>query len=170
MQDYSVHEVVEQAILTERLGRLFYLNMRDRFSGNEALCSLFTALANKEAQHEKTFAGLKEILDENASEEWAEVRGYLRAVVESEFFLGKAKALPSMQEIENEADAVDFALSFEKETLLYFIGLKDAVTEKGVIEEIINEEKNHVVWLSALKQTLVTQRPGAAQPDRRGVI
>lgn len=154
MPIYSIREVIEQAIQTERLGCQFYLHMRDRFRGNEGLHALFTSLANKEIQHEKAFLGLKEILDEDASERWEEVEGYFRALVESEFFLGADKALSAMQRIESLEEAVSFAIAFEKETLLYFYGLKDAVPEKGAIEEIINEEKNHIMWLSDFKGTL----------------
>ncbi len=71
--------------------------------------------------------------------------------MESEFFLGKNKSLPSMDRIRSVEEAVNFALGFEKETLLYFYWLRDAVKEKEVVEEIINEERSHIMWLNKFK-------------------
>jgi rubrerythrin len=83
--------------------------------------------------------------------EWEEVSNYMRAFVESEFFLGRTKSLPSMTRIRSVKDAVKFALGFEKETLLYFMELRKIVKEKEVVDEVINEEKSHIMWLAAFK-------------------
>jgi rubrerythrin len=79
----------------------------------------------------------------------------MRTILESEFFLSKNKSLPSMEKIKTVEDAVNFALGFEKETLLYFYGIMSAVKEREVVEEIINEEKSHIMWLSTFRSSLV---------------
>src|SRR5512139_1477589 len=119
MEKFSIREVIEQAVQTERLGYQFYTEMKDRFKHDEALVSLFTTLAQKELRHEKTFLGLKELVGGSEPEDWQEVAPYLRAIVESEFFLGKNKSLPSMESITSIDDAASYAMSFEKDTLLY---------------------------------------------------
>ena len=83
-------------------------------------------------------------------EGWDEAEHYFRAVVESEFFLGTGKALPSMSAMDDPFKAVGFALGFEKETLLYYIGLEGAlpVADRLLLDDIIREEKSHIVWLS----------------------
>ena len=86
---------------------------------------------------------------------WEEAEQYLRAIVESEFFLGKNKSLPSMEKVKTVEDAVSFAVGFEKDTLLYFYGMRDVVKEKEVIDEIINEERSHIRWLNRFRQGLV---------------
>lgn len=151
MEKFSIVEVVEQAIQTERLGYQFYTTMAERFNKEEELKKLFTTLAEKELTHEKTFTELKNILGDTEPEGWEEIQQYMRAIVESEFFLGKNKALPSMDKIKTVSDAVNFAIQFEKETLLYFYGIKDAVKEKDIVDEIINEERSHIRWLIAFK-------------------
>ena len=78
----------------------------------------------------------------------------MRAFVESEFFLGKGKALPSMDHLKTVQDVVTFALGFEKETLLYFCELRSVVKEKEVVDEVINEEKSHIRWLDAFRTGL----------------
>lgn len=157
MPDYSMTEIVEMAVQTERLGYAFYTGMAERFRKDDKLAELFTTLAEKEKWHEKVFGGLLEDVDETvAPENWEEAQSYFRAVVESEFFLGSGKALPEMAGgISTVAEAVDFALGFEKETILYFIGIEDAVGDRGdTVRKIIDEEKSHVRWLSDFKKRI----------------
>jgi len=59
-----------------------------------------------------------------------------------------------MERVRTAQDAVNFALGFEKETLLYYMELRSIVREKKVMDEIINEEKSHIVWLQRLKSSL----------------
>ena len=154
MERYSITEVVEQAVQTERLGYQFYTTMSNRFKEDEGLYKLFSTLAIKEQRHEKTFRDLLGTIGDEEPMNWEEAELYLRAIVESEFFLGKNKALPSMDKVKTVEDAVIFALGFEKETLLYFYGLRDAVKEKEVVEEIINEERSHIMWLNKFRMNL----------------
>jgi rubrerythrin len=86
--------------------------------------------------------------------QWEEVSNYMRAFVESEFFLGKGKALPSMDHLKTVKEVVKFAIGFEKETLLYFFELRSLVKEKEVVDEVINEEKSHIRWLDAFRASL----------------
>lgn len=148
MEGFSISEVIEQAVQTERLGYEFYTKTAKKFEKDEGLNKLFCTLAEKELQHEKTFEDLKITVKDNTSAGWDEVSRYLRAIVESEFFIGKNKALPNLEHVKTIKDAVKFAISFEKETLLYYYALKDALKEKDIMNKIIEEEKSHIVWLS----------------------
>lgn len=154
MERFSVSEVIEQAIQTEKLGYDFYNAMAKRFEKEGNLKKLFDTLAMKEREHEKMFSGLMKSASHLIPENWGEISNYLRAIVESEFFLGKDKSLPSLDNLESVEDAVRFAVGFEKETLLYYHSLRDVVKEKDIIDEIIDEEKNHIAWLSEFKKTL----------------
>jgi len=153
MNRYSINEIIEMAVRTEVLGNRFYTSMARKFKKNAELVKLFTTLAAKEKTHEKTFLELKDMVSRSGPEpqDWDEVSNYLRAFVESEFFLGRGKSLPSMTGIRSVKNAVAFALGFEKETLLYFMELRKIVREKEVVDEVINEEKSHIMWLVAFK-------------------
>jgi rubrerythrin len=155
MEKYSVTEVVEQAVQTEKLGFDFYTTMAEKFKENGGLKELFDTLALKEKSHEQRFSDLKESVKDAGVAEWEEVSKYLRAIVESEFFLGRNKSLPSLDHVKTVLDAVRFALGFEKETLLYFYAIKDVIQEKGVVEQIIEEEKSHITWLDKFRRGLV---------------
>jgi rubrerythrin len=155
MQSFSIREVVEQAVRTERLGYEFYTTIAKRFEKTDALKRLFETLAGKELVHEKMFIELRDMMGDEEPEAWADVSEYMRAIVESEFFLGREKSLPSLDHVKTAEEAVRFALGFEKETLLYFYGLRDAVREKDVVDEIINEERSHIMWLAKFRDSFI---------------
>jgi rubrerythrin len=154
MEKFSMREVVEQAIQTAKLGNEFYTKMSARFESDAKLKKLFDSLALKELEHEKIFTGLKGKLGEEKVDNWDEAALYMRAVVESEFFLGNNKSLPSLEHLQSIDDAVKFAMGFEKETLLYFYGLRDLVKDHEVFNVIIEEEKSHLRWLSDFRKKL----------------
>ena len=156
MEKYSIREVVEQAVRTERLGYEFYTTIAKRFEKNDGLKRLFETLAGKELIHEKMFLELREMMGGKEPEAWADVSEYMRAIVESEFFLAREKSLPSLDHVKTVEDALHFALGFEKETLLYFYALRDAVQEKDMVDEIINEERSHIMWLAKFKDSFIT--------------
>jgi rubrerythrin len=157
MNKYSIDEIMEMAVQTEKLGYQFYTGMSEKFKKDDGLVKLFTTLASKEKVHEKTFTNLKDMVAKHGTEpvQWEEVTNYMRAFVESEFFLGRGKSLPTMDHLKTVQDAVKFALGFEKETLLYFMELRTIVKEKEVVDEVINEEKSHIMWLDSFRKGLM---------------
>lgn len=156
MPKYSMTEVIEMAVQTEKLGYAFYTRMAGKFKKQEKMAEFFSNMAEKEVWHEKVFTGLLGEIDESvAPENWEEAQSYFRAVVQSEFFLGTGMSLPAMiDSIKTVSDAVDFAIGFEKETVLYFIGIKDMVGDNPTLDKIIEEEKSHVSWLGKFKESL----------------
>jgi len=154
MENFSVTEAIEQAVQTEKLGNEFYTMMSGKFEDNEPMKNLFDTLAAKEKMHEKTFLSLKERVGDAHVENWEEASKYMKAIVESEYFLGKNKSLPELKNIQSIEDAVRFAIGFEKETLLYFHQMKDIVDDKETISAIIKEEQSHLIWLSDFRKSL----------------
>jgi len=155
MEKFSIKEVVEQAVQTEKLGNEFYIKMAKKFAENNELKKLFETLAIQELRHEKTFSELKDKTGNEEPEGWEEVTQYLRAIVDSEFFLGKGKSISALEGVKTATDAIKFALGFERETLLYYYTLRDITKENKIVDEIINEEKSHVVWLNNLRKSFV---------------
>lgn len=151
MDTFSIAEVVEMAIRTEKLGHSYYTELAAKFKDKRDAWELFTKLAEQEAIHEERFKYLKGTLGEVEATQWEEVSEYMRAYVESAFFLGRDKAFAHMQNITEPNAAVGLAIGFEKETLLFFYGMRDFVKEKEIVDEIIKEEKSHIVWLNRFK-------------------
>ena len=155
MITFSVREVVEQAVQTEKLGKEFYTQMAEKFRDKAELKKLFELLAAHEIRHGESFLSLGNQLKDEEPDGWGEVTLYLRALVDSEFFLGKDKCLPSLEHVKTAAEAIDFALCFERETLLYYYTLREALKGKEIIDTIIREEKSHIVWLNNLRKSFI---------------
>lgn len=156
MESYSAHEVIEQAIQTERMGFNLYTKMAEKFVDNAQLNELFKKLAAKELDHEKIFINLRKDVGHQLPGNWGEISMYMRAISESAFFLGKNKPLPSLEHINTAEDAVRYAMRFEKDTLLYFHSMEELGEGTDVIDIIINEERKHIVWLGEFRKTLHT--------------
>jgi rubrerythrin len=154
MENYSLTEVIEQAVQTEKLGFDFYMGAAAKLKENRALRELFELLASKEKVHETKFMELKRVVKEEEAVDWEEVSKYLRAIVESEFFLGDSKSLLSLGSVKTIDEAITSALGFEKETLLYFYAIRDVIREKRVLDDIIDEEKSHIAWLGKFRANL----------------
>ena len=159
MQSYSIREVVEMALRTEKLGHEFYTGMAEKFSSEQGLKDLFTLLATMELKHERIFTGILGKISGNEPidpGEWNEALNYLRAMMESQFFLGSEKSLPNLDRIKTVVEAIDFAIGFEKETTLFFTGMKAAVSEsdRPLVEEIIEEEMRHIAILTKFRESL----------------
>jgi rubrerythrin len=156
MGKFSITEVIEQAVQTEKLGAHFYTEMARKFKEVQEIKKLFETLAGKELLHEKIFSKLKENVQDEGIEGLEEISQYLRAIVESAFFLGSNKALTTIEDAKTVKDAVNHAINFEKESLLYYLGLRDSIKDKETIDKIINEERSHIVWLRKFKQSIVS--------------
>ena len=156
MTVFSVQEVLEMAIQTEKLGAEFYSNMAEKFKENEEFNKLFILLAEKEKEHENVFHSIIENMGASypMPDNWGEAAKYLKAIVESEFFLGDDKVLPNFSHLETAQDVINYAITFEKVTLLYYLELKDIVDDKEAVYDLVNEEKSHIVWLSDYRKKL----------------
>ncbi len=155
---YSAVEVIEMAVRTEESGKVFYEGVAQRTKQAE-LKKLFTFLAGEEAKHQEVFFDLYKTIKDNPQAvpyDWEEMSLYLKALTESKFFLGKDKAINLVKEARTPKQALDFALDFERETMLFYTEIMALVAEKSrdVVAKIIAQEKSHIRQLQALKESL----------------
>ena len=64
MITFSVREVVEQAVQTEKLGKEFYTQMAEKFRDKAELKKLFELLAAHEARHGESVPSLENQLSD----------------------------------------------------------------------------------------------------------
>jgi len=155
---FSGDEIVKLAVKTEETGYEFYKAAFDKTS-NDGLKKLFKYLADAELKHKAVYEGLKDIIGEPAQgvpTDWDELDLYVKAMVDSSFFLGGDKNINMAAKAADDKSAVDFAIGFEKDTLLFFYQILDVVkpANKPVIEKIIAEEKDHIRKLAEIKKSL----------------
>lgn len=133
----------ETAIRAEELGITFYSELARRFSKKPELKELFEILAKDEVEHKRQFTELLNNYGDqifNANEMDGE---FLKGVDISKFF-------PGMETVDDNikpAAVLARAYAFEKESVLFYLGIRDVMGNSEQIEKIIKIEKEHVVKL-----------------------
>ena len=155
---HSGQEILEMAIIMEERGFEFYSTYAEG-TKDEKIKKLFEYLGGEEINHKKTFQGF---LDDMGKEEFSisysneEVELYFKAIIDSRVFDDPNFAIQLAKDTEDEIKAIDLAIGFEKDTILFYQELMGLVKEttKGIIMNIIEEEKKHVQNLSKIKNEL----------------
>ena len=141
---FTGDEIIEMAVRTEATGHEFYTSAKENAKSAE-LKDLFAYLAEEELKHKATYEGMTDVI--------GELGDYVQAMIDSSFFLGGDKNINLAAKAADDKEAIDFALGFEKDTLLYFYQLRDIVkpVNKPVIDKIIRQEQIHIQKLSSMK-------------------
>ena len=155
---FSMREVIEMAIATERSGQAFYHNA-SKLARENSRKELFQYLAEEEEKHLKTFQGFYNTLKEKPEitpYNWEEAKLYLEALVDSKFFASPEKAINLAKEAKDELEVIYAAIEFEKDTLLFFYQILEMIKsqEQELVKKIIEQEKKHIQRLSAMKNKL----------------
>jgi len=155
---FSIREVIEMAISTERSGQAFY-QTASKLAKENNLKELFQYLAEEEEKHLKTFQSFYNTLKEKPEitpYNWEEGKLYLEALVDSKFFAGPDTAINLAKEAKSELEAINSAMSFEKDTLIFFYQILEMIKsqEQELVKKIIEQEKKHILRLSTMKSKL----------------
>jgi rubrerythrin len=154
MEQYSLNEVVELAVQIERNGYAFYNGALKRNDLEKREVDLITELRDQEMHHEKIFLHLRDDQDVmllGMSQDWELVGYYMKSIVDSRLFNSPDAAIKLAADAGTFHDILKYAISFEKETLLFFYSIYDNITNdksRVIIHQIINEEISHVVRLT----------------------
>jgi rubrerythrin len=153
----SSEEVFALAKEIEKSGHAFYTTVAETAETTD-LAEFFTFLADQEIAHYRFFDKLSENAPKLSvsAEEWEQTSAYIRATTDSRFFIGEDKAIQLAKGAATAGDAIDIAIGFEKDTLLYFYELLNVTPEgsKSAAEQIVEEEKRHVKMLAEKKAEL----------------
>ena len=154
MEKYSIIEIVDMTIEKEEIRRDFYSEAAKRFN-RQKMKDLFRELSEWESIHIEKVNKLKEKLNEPKmiDSSLGELKAYLRSVVDSKLYNTTSMG-DFVASIANENDAIDQAISFEKDAVLFFSEFLELSLfgEIGLIEQLRDEEKKHIVYLMQLKE------------------
>lgn len=147
--NFNADEIFEIAEQLERNGANFYRKSADSVADPESKKMLLN-LAQMEDEHEKTFKTLRAELSEKEKEATVfdpdgEAVLYLRSLADTRVFFEKEIDLSSMRGI------LKSAIEAEKDSIVFYLGMKEAVSEnlgRKRIENIIKEEMGHIRFLS----------------------
>lgn len=160
MPAFSINEIIEMAVQIERNGYAFYHEATKRKDLDKTSLEFITWLRDQELDHEKTFMALRDdadMQDLELTQDWEMVSAYLKTIVEGRIFNSEESAIRKATEASNLSNLVDNAITFEKDTLLYFHALSDNISQPKALQalrRIINEEVSHVMRLNDFKKTL----------------
>lgn len=153
---FAGSEIVEIGIQIEKNGRDFYNSVAGN-SKNQKAGEIFRFLAGEEEKHIKMF---QEILDKTDK---YEPRGldldtylaYMNALASEYVFTQEDKGVQTAKTIKNDKEAVNMGIGFEKDSIIFYEGMKKTVPEHDlrIIDELIAQEQNHLTKLSDLKKT-----------------
>ena len=154
---FAGSEIVELGIQIEKNGRDFY-NTVEKKSKNQKASEIFKYLAGEEGKHIKVF---QEILNKTEKYEPSgldadEYFAYMNALASEYVFTQKDKGEQVAKTIKNDLEAVNMGIGFEKDSIIFYEGIKKAVPEFDVkiIDALIIQEQNHLKKLSDLKKQL----------------
>ena len=115
-------------------------------------------LAEQEELHEKTFRGMLEtIAEDRPPEEYAgQKSAYVQVLLDSRVLPNAEAGQAALAKMTEDVEAIDFALGFEKDTILFMQEMREMVpaTHGATVDELIAEEKRHVQQLTAAKSQL----------------
>jgi rubrerythrin len=154
MSKLSAQTVLQWAMEIERNGEEFYRTVAASSQDREVR-NLLQDLAHQEERHYRTFERMlgnaPDAPEDEASEE---DRLYLETALAGAL-IGPDKGLERAREAQTEEQAVRAAMTFEKDTLLFFYELAEAVPESqlAAVRAVIDEERDHLRQLTRVLQS-----------------
>jgi len=153
---FSADEVFEMGMDIERNGEAYYRKAAE-LAKDAAVKAVFHDLMKQEQQHFVTFKGLRDKLPPRTSlptvaDPESEEYLYLDALVKSRLFNTVREAESLAAKAANAVEALKAALTFEKDTVLFFQMMKGMTDERlgrSEIDRLIEEEHGHIVRISA---------------------
>jgi rubrerythrin len=149
-------EALKWAMEIEENGEAFYNTVAAR-SADPQVKALFEDLAVQERGHYQVFQGMLEKVKpepdlSSVGVQYDDYEYYLQAALANALFAGQDKGLTLAKKAQDRETALQAAMGFEKDTLLFFYDLREMVSEaeRGAISDVILEEKAHLHRLAKM--------------------
>jgi len=152
---FSADEIFEMDEKIERNGVIFYRAAAEKAGASENK-KLLDELAAMETEHEQVFAAMREALTPKEQaptvfDPEGQMGQYLRSMADGKVFEVRADPTAIFTGEESMADILRAAIEKEKDSIIFYLGMKEMVKEgwgKDRIDRIIKEEMSHIGALS----------------------
>ena len=152
--DFNAAEVFEMAVKIEENGAAFYRKAAE-LQADEGDKKFLNTLAKMEDRHKATFEEMTGGLSDAEKKQTVfdaneELSLYLTAMADAHGGEGDPEVAAALTGRETMDEIVSTAIGLEKESILFYVGLKDLVPAKlgqDKIDRIIKEETQHVAQL-----------------------
>ena len=152
---FNADEIFEMAEQIERKAASFYRRAA-QVTDDRGLRERLLGLAAMENEHEKVFAGMRSGLSQEekkpaVADPWGEAVLYLRGIADGYVLAARANPAGWLTGKETKQDILRAAIGYEKDSIVFYLGMKEAVPQgrgKERIDAIIKEEMGHIAALS----------------------
>jgi rubrerythrin len=151
---FNADEIFEMAEQIERNGARFYREVAAK-APDRKMKEMFLNLATMEDGHLRTFQQMRQGLSEQEKDGTTfdpdnEAALYLQAMADTKGFEGMRSATQKLTGKESMEELFEVAIEAEKNSVLFYVGLKGMVAERAgrdKVESIIREEVGHAAQL-----------------------
>ncbi|MCU0914267.1 MAG: ferritin family protein [Planctomycetes bacterium] len=151
---FNADEVFEMAEQIERNGAKFYREAAGKTSDRQVK-ELFQRLAGVEDNHLRTFQEMRKAVSDQEKggttfDPEGEASLYLQAMADDRGYEGMRSRTEKLTGKESSSELLDIAIGAEKNSILYYVGLKELVPARAgreKVEAIIREEVRHLAEL-----------------------
>jgi len=154
---FKANELLEFAVQSEKNGESFY-RAGAKKTKNDKVKDIFLYLAEEEVKHRKTYEELLKSVESYEPKEMfpEEYFQYLRSYADQHIFVKKEDIEQKVLKTNSDTEAIDLALGFEKDSILYYLEMKNFVpdSEKSIIDKITEEERRHYNKLTEIKKVI----------------
>jgi len=155
--NFNADEILTVAEQIERNGAVFYRRTAEMQTDADAK-EMLAAMAAMEDDHERTFASMRADLTEEEREPMVfdpdqELPLYLLALADRSVFDLTSDPWARVTGKETLSDILRMAIGVEKDSIVFYLGLKDMVPRRfgsDRIDAVIKEEMGHIATLAAL--------------------
>lgn len=151
---FSGSELVELSIQVERNGLEFYAALAQK-SRDPGIADLFVFLAREEEKHITVFKKMCAKIEGCGAPEVIadEYIAYMHALAGEHVFTRQGEGAKAAQAILGDAQALDVAIGFEKDSIIFYEGMRRLVPQADmvVVDALIAQEKSHLMKLVRMK-------------------
>lgn len=155
-------ELIHFGMQIEERGFKFFQGMAAGAADPEVK-KVFELLSDEEEKHYSVFEKMMmEIKTYDPPEYYMdEYEAYVWSLAKNHVLTGKAGPEEFLEKVKNPVDAVDLALTIEKDTIIFFVALKKIVPKEGqkTLDLLIEQENLHIKSLTELKKKLTGKEP-----------
>ncbi len=151
---FYLSEIVKFAIEKEQESFDFYKALAEK-EENAEIKSVFETLKLEEQQHEAFYKGMLNTVTEEQTprvHEDEEYAVYMQTLIDA----SRQQSPRTAAEFSDTKVAIDYAIGREKDSIIFYAGLKNLILEKDqtIVDTIIREEAKHAAKLIKLKEQL----------------
>ena len=165
--NFNATEVFEMAIRIEENGAAFYRKAAT-IKKSQVDREFFETLARVEDRHKRSFKIMQKDISELEKKQAIfdtedELSLYLQAMADAHGGEGNPHIIELLTGQEPIEEVISMAIRLEKESILFYLGIKDIVPPgygQKKIDDIITEEKIHIVQLNKFLKIAEKTTPG----------